>query len=140
MEIAGYRTCKCGEKVLEIVAWQTGGVCMECFVAGETVRMAEVEIAVRGGKTLLKLDRRRNHGKSKGRPETRRKVEHARTRAMRRLRHLYPDVFDVLYAEERHKVGLPPVANREEGHLVKAVANYEAARTYDAAILTPSEP
>lgn len=112
---------------------------MECFIADDYSPLREIEIAVRGGKTTMKMPGRRDHGPNKGRPETRRKVEKARTRAMRRLRHLYPDVFDVLYAEERHRVGLAPVPHREAGHLVNAVATYQPPETYDAAVHTPPE-
>lgn len=122
--------------MLETVAWQTQGLCMECFVAG-LGPVKEVEIAVRGGKTSFAVPQRKKRA-NKGRQDTRRKVEHAKNRAMRRLRFLHPETFDVLYAEERHRLGLQPVPSRERDHLVNAVATYRPPETYDAATPIPS--
>lgn len=142
MDIEGYRDCaRCQAKVLDITAWQTQGVCMECFVAGDLARFREVEISQRA--TAHKIDlgganRAKKHrpgGKSKKNSGTQNVIaaDLARLRALRRMRHLFPDVFAILYAEERHKAGLQPKPHPQQGYLKNAVETYVAFAAYHAA-------
>lgn len=144
MDIEGYRQCgnsSCGNMVLDFTAWQTGGVCFDCFVNGDLARFREVEIVQRatrhtidaGGANAPK--HRRTDRKSKRRSQTGRPVQAdlARMRALRRMRHLFPDVFDILYAEERWKAGLQPKPHPERDHLKRAVETYTAFAAYHAA-------
>lgn len=139
--IQGYVNCGCGcgELVLEHVAWQTGGVAFGCFVKGRMVRLHEVEIINRGRRISAPVPRKVKSGrKHRGSPETRRKTEAARRKAAFRLAMLYPDIFDVLYAEERVKLGLNPPVRRERNTLVTAVETNPTTLAY-AAQVNPGE-
>jgi hypothetical protein len=57
----------------------------------------------------------------------------ARLRAARRLSRLFPEVFDILYAEERWKAGLQPKPHPHKNHLKNAVETYVAFAAYHAA-------
>jgi hypothetical protein len=144
MDIEGYRLCgnsTCGNHVLDTTAWQTGGVCFDCFVAGDMARFRQVEIIQRATRHTLDAGpanvpaKRRPGGKSKRRSQTGNPVraDLARMRALRRMRHLFPAVFDILYAEERWKAGLEPRPHPEHDHLKKAVETYTAFAAYHAA-------
>lgn len=127
--------CDCGRHVLDYVAFQTGGLHFECFLAEARRPITEIIIATPGGGRVKMPQRKRRKRHSKGRQETRRTVEHARTRAMRRLRHMFPDEFALLYAEERTRVGLPPAVRR-----TPLPVTYPQAGTYDAATPALVEP
>jgi hypothetical protein len=51
---------------------------------------------------------RSRQSRAKGDKSTKRLTEHARLRALKRLRAVFPDLYDVFYAEERARVGLEP--------------------------------
>lgn len=114
---------------------------MECFVAGELARFREVEISQRA--TTYKIDlgsankpkKNRPGGKSKKNSGTKNVVaaDLARLRALRRMRHMFPDVFAIVYAEERHKAGLDPKPHPQQGYLKNAVETYVAFTAYHAA-------
>lgn len=132
-EIEGYKLCRCGcgVQVLEHVFHLTGGLSFECFLAEKMVRLHEIEILNRGKRTPLPLPFTPREVKEKTRvhknPKHNHKVDRAKRRASRRLKMIYPEMFDILYAEERVKIGLPPVPRPgEPGAWVKAVETAEA--------------
>lgn len=134
MEIEGYRKCaKCGQPVLDYVAWQTGGVCFDpCFVNGDLARFREVELIQRA--TVVKVKRppstskKKNHAKPHAKSDY---ISHlARERALRRLPYLFPDVFALLLTEERHKAGMGPKPTRVKDALKTAVDDYAAFVAY----------
>lgn len=135
MQIEGYRRCHCGELVLEHVAWMTGGVCFGCFMGGEYGRVREIEVAVRMRRVTIPTGYVARPNRSKrGSAKTRQLVEKAKIRALRRLKHLYPDMYDVVYAEERVKVHLEPIPQRvPNGWYNEVVTTYLAALPYHAA-------
>jgi hypothetical protein len=140
MDIEGYRECgndACGNMVLDFTAWQTGGVCFDCFINGDMARVREIEVIERA--TRHKIDAgpanaKRSPGKAKRKPtENVRQADLARLRAARRLSRLFPEVFDILYAEERWKAGLQPKPHPHKNHLKNAVETYVAFAAYHAA-------
>lgn len=68
-----------------------------------------MEIVSRGRRTMVT---RRTGLTRKHKPSTqtrsRRLAAHASRRALKRLKNLFPDLYDILYAEERASVGLEP--------------------------------
>jgi hypothetical protein len=46
---------------------------------------------------------------------------------------MFPDVFAIVYAEERHKAGLDPKPHPQQGYLKNAVETYVAFTAYHAA-------
>lgn len=129
--------CGCGRQELAYVSHQTGGLAFDCFRDGRITRLEQIETIHRGAKVSLPNPNRKKHGGSKGSSRTRQKTKHAQTRAMRRLKNLYPEVFAVLYADERSKLGLPCPANPQKGYLDLAVQTVVGPNAYDAA---PKEP
>lgn len=139
IEVAGYVSCRlCQSMVLQHVAYQTHGVCFDCFLKDDMVEFREIEIAARANTHRVRLlpantpkNRRKNSEKS---PKVRRRPESsadlARLRACRRMAHLFPEVFALLYAEERWKAGLSPKPSRIEDRLVKAVETFVAFSAY----------
>lgn len=108
-EVEGYVTCKnmgCGSLVVKQVARRTFGFCEICArnLLGKSVRVAEVVNA--GRRSYVPLKNRKTE-KSKY-PDTEKRAEKARNRAMKRLRALFPEIYDILLAEERSKEGLNP--------------------------------
>jgi hypothetical protein len=117
-KLFGYEVCRqCSTAVLDIVAAKTSGLCPDCFRertnpfltavvahnnSGERVRLRLVRKrrspAYKAGKKRAK-GRNREHAKI---------VRQAQARAARRLRELYPDVYEVLLADERAGAGLQP--------------------------------
>jgi len=134
--LEGYTHCRndtCAALVVEYLAWQTGGLCFECFATGTGARLRELETVHRATLHTVPVrgaNRRRRHRPKRTNPAT---VDLARRAAQRRLARLFPEVYDVLYAEERAARGLPPIAHPGKDHLVAAVATYEAFRAYRAA-------
>lgn len=134
-QIEGYVDCaRCGAPELRHVAWQTRGVCFPCFANGELARFREVEITQRRARHSIRRKGANKRAKTPNRgPNTQNaKADQARAKAQRRLSHLFPEVFDVLYAEERFNAGLAPRPHVEEGHLARAAETYAAFAAYYA--------
>ena len=116
-KVFGYIACRlCSQPELDVVGWKTNGLCAACFRAGANALFADV-IAhhASGERVRLSLvsekrspgERRRRRFKSKReRTDHERKVRRAEAAALRRLKHLYPDVYEVLVADERAERGL----------------------------------
>ena len=136
-----YKPCKgCRRPTIITVLHQTRGVCMDCFASGSPMqRFREAEIAVRGGTVNMLLPpsypARKTKARNARRNATARPVQSdlARLRACRRMANLFPDLFAVLYAEERWKAGLTPKATPVEGLLDDAVQTYAAFVAYHLA-------
>ena len=130
--IDGYRFCGCGTQVPEHTWAATGRRCMTCFTDGTMVELHEIEIRHRGHRTQAKLPTSKwaPRPNSRARGPQHKKALRASAKALKRLKMLFPEAYDVLYAEERHKQGLPPVAHPDPGHLERAVATYLRARAY----------
>ena len=138
--IEGYVRCNCGcnELVVEYLAWQTGGRGLECWIANRTSKLKEIEVINRGRRIPAKIPDRvvkqsKASQKYKHRTDTARKVGRAEDRALRRLRMVFPEVYDVIYTEERHKEGLPPLARMQKNHLELAVQTKDIDMAYASA-------
>lgn len=64
-------------------------------------------------KTASKKNRRNRSRRNKGNATTAKLADAARIAAMRRLRDIHPDLYGILYDEERVRRGLPPLIKRE---------------------------
>jgi len=111
----GYTTCRieaCGKWVLTAVANRTGHVCEECHFAGLGEQFRRIEIVSLGRRTAINTSKRK-HPTNYSRPGHDSKpsvklANKAQRRALKRLRRLFPELYDVIYAEERAAVGLEP--------------------------------
>lgn len=112
-EVVGYVVCVgCRDAlVLDVTARRTGDLCVDCLAErGEPLRHIEVE--ARGARLPIPLRAtrpKRSHRTST--PESRareRLVDKCKDRARKRLAAIFPDLYDVLLAEERAAVGLDP--------------------------------
>lgn len=137
--IEGYVRCRCGELALEHVAWMTGGVCFQCFLAGNYGAVKQIEVAVRMRRVSIPIPRRpKDKNSSKGSADTRRIVDACKEKALRRVKHLFPDMYDLLYNEERVKAGLMPTVKQvPNGWWEDVVATYLARLPYAARDATP---
>jgi hypothetical protein len=113
IDLEGYRSCRnqwCESIVLVEVAERTAGLCTPCYRTHLGAQVAAVEVVNRGERLNVVVSRRKRGGPrvGKGDRDTHRKADKAKIRAMRRLKGLFPDLYDVLYAEERARVGLDP--------------------------------
>lgn len=111
IDLEGYRACRnqwCGELVIVEVARRTTGLCGDCFRSHLGEQMAAVEAISRGERMRIKVGKRATANRAKGDLDTKRKTEHAKKRALKRLRAVFPDMYDIFYAEERARVGLEP--------------------------------
>jgi hypothetical protein len=112
IDLEGYSACVntwCGKIVLREVAEKTRGYCTDCFRGPLGTRITEVEIISRGQRMPLSLRAKPWPAKKhKGDRDRQRAQEKAKLRAMRRLRAVFPDIYDVFLAEERARVGLNP--------------------------------
>lgn len=111
IDIEGYRSCRnqeCSALVIVEIAERTGGLCSGCFRSELGRQLTAVEVISRGQRHTVDLSKRRYGPRTgKGDRDTHRKAEKAKLRAMRRLRTLFPDLYDMFYAEERARAGLP---------------------------------
>lgn len=107
---------------------------MACFSNTRFKTVRQVEVLNRGRKMNVRT-RDDRPKKKKYKPQSAASKERhsaselARRRAMRRLRALYPEMYAVLYAQERAKAGLTPVP----GSLMSfedVVTTYEGSIAY----------
>jgi hypothetical protein len=120
VNVFGYQACsRCTAAVLNEIAWKTDGLCSTCFRDSPNVR--EI-IAVTKDREKIRLtlskrtpgeraQRTRAKKRARSRDEQREKARAsalASTRAKAALTRAYPEVYEVLLAEERAKVGLEP--------------------------------
>lgn len=89
----------------------TGGLCSACFAEGKTRKIRVAEVMHAGRRINLPAPRpRKRYGRGNNGNHGARKA--AKLSALRRLGNLYPEMFAMLYAEERLKRGLAPVPRR----------------------------
>lgn len=124
LTVAGYTVCAspdCGALVLDEVAYKTRGHCATCFRANANL-ILDAAITVVAGREKLTLTTRqgtkspgdraqRKRAKKRARAtakerDKRKKVALARVAADRRLRRIFPELFEILLADERAKLGL----------------------------------
>jgi len=130
--IEGYIVCRCGALVPDVTAAMTGQRCVDCAtVEGGQTRMVEVlNLGRRASLPALPAKRMRKKTGSKGRRDTARRAAAAKKSALRRLRMVYPEMYDMLYDEERVAIGLPPV--------FRPTTTYRADTHYDQPIESES--
>lgn len=106
--ILGWRTCLlCSNLVINEVAARTGGICSECFAGGHGPNTIRIEVVGRGFRVRVPRRRPRSRRPSDKHPDHH-KAERAKTNALKRLKAIFPDLYDTLVAEERAKMGLHP--------------------------------
>ncbi len=120
MSVLGYAVCPCGKPVLDAVAYKTDGHCEDCHRANVNNRISDMEIVGRNMRISVPVDRPRTDAgqtrmaakrKARKTPESRhneKQREAAKQAAFKRLRDLFPELFEVLVADERAKRGLKP--------------------------------
>lgn len=141
-DVEGYTrcVCGCGRLVLEYVGYQTGGLAFDCLLNGRMRKIKEIELMHRATRVKLPLPQpKKSKPKNKGVTATRKTADKARLKAMRRLRMIFPEIYELLYAEERHKLGLPPAMSTEKDRLVRATETKEIDMVY-AALTDPGVP
>lgn len=118
MTVMGYVVCECGAPVLDAVAWKTQGKCADCHRALFNQLVGVMEIVGRNMRVSVPSElpkseaaQRRAAAKRKARktPESRANEklrEAAKQAAFKRMRDLFPELFEVLVADERAKRGL----------------------------------
>ena len=123
----GYQLCPgCGEPVVDEVAQITGGRCIECLRALSARAMREIEVMVDGAIARVRPEQPKRRYGSRGNKQTRRSAEHAKRRALRRLRYLHPEEYAAFLAQERERVGLDP------SPLSAMIGTVVESRAYDA--------
>jgi hypothetical protein len=111
IEIAGYRSCAnewCSELILKEIATRTRGFCPPCFSEVTGPSITEIEIRNRGQRMTTPVRMKNRPSKNKGSRLTSKRAHKANVRAMRRLAMMFPDLYDILRAEERSRDGLDP--------------------------------
>jgi hypothetical protein len=109
VRVLGYSVCvTCSQPVLTEVARVTEGRCPGCFrdQHGGTLKLIEVMVA--GERMKVRTGPNRKRRSNRGRRETKLAVAAAKRRAYKRLRAAFPDLYDMLLAEERARAGLDP--------------------------------
>lgn len=110
-QLVGYRTCLnewCADLVLEEVAQRTRGFCTGCYRKLIAPSLSEIEVRNRGRRMTTPVRLKTNRATNKGDRETQREAAKANERARKRLSMIFPELYDVLRAEERSRVGLDP--------------------------------
>ena len=142
VEIAGYAACSCGcgRQELVHVAHLTGGLAWECFRDGRVSKLKAARIQVGTAVIEVKLNARKRT-KREIKSRTRAQLRHqARCAAWKRLARVYPEMYDVLYADECHARGLTIVPKRvAEGAYEVTVATNEAEVAYSAVADQPGD-
>lgn len=111
IEVAGYRSCKnewCDELILREIAQRTRGFCPPCFSQVIGPDLTEVEVRNRGQRMTTPVRMKTTPAKNKGSRQQSKRAHKANVRAMRRLAMMFPDLYDILRAEERARDGLDP--------------------------------
>ena len=111
IDVLGYRTCDnehCGTLILEQIAARTGGFCLDCFSGRLGDTFAGVEVQIRSQRMKIPPTRKPRTSTGKGNRWTHKQGEKARTRARRRLCLMFPELYELLLAEERARAGLEP--------------------------------
>lgn len=109
---AGYSSCRtCGEWVRDEVFTRTDGLCPAHFAAAGRQRLTSLELVGRGMVLEIPKAKGRRRTTKRGTPERKarkRLAELAKRRARHRLAAIFPEIYDILLAEERGELGLEP--------------------------------
>jgi hypothetical protein len=122
IEVLGHVLCECGAWVAQAIADRTGGSCPKCFAAGLSAKTKVIEVRSYGRtigmpairpKSVAKRAKnvRATRKREQARPELRQRNQTsiaASRSAMKRLRNIFRDIYEILLAEERAKLGLDP--------------------------------
>lgn len=126
MEVEGYGTCRCGcgRKELHHVLFLTRGLAWPCFRDGRVSKITSATVVSHGALIELTLNKpkKRLPRARTGSQSTQQKAHAAREAARKRLAKLYPDVYELLYNDERQARGLPIVPSRREGKFADTAA------------------
>lgn len=113
--VAGYVLCPRPnhtepELVPAHIAWCTGGVCLACFAVEGRPRVRKIELVRQGQRLLVPQRSKPVKKRYRYRPERNARKElnrRARERARKRVADMFPELYVVLLAEERERLGLP---------------------------------
>lgn len=98
--------------VLDVVAWRTTHLCGPCFDEGLS-ELRFVEVMNRGARVVIPMgSKQRKRKRQKRNSANQRLAEHAQRSAWRRLASIHPDLYEMLYDEERARRGLEPIIRR----------------------------
>ena len=105
--VLGYAKCRlCGQLEPTAILLRTGKICEACIGLG----LAPVPTTVRVGGENVRMNHPSMAGKSsKGSRASRNRARAAQKAAMKRLRDAFPEMYLLMYAEERANRGLPAV-------------------------------
>ena len=114
--VEGYVLCTCEHEdqphlVRDEVARRTGGVCPTAAASTRNQRAESVELVMRGRRITVPTKARSKKKARRPNPERdarRKQNERAKDAARKRLAAMFPDVFDMLVADERAARGLEP--------------------------------
>ena len=145
VDLDGHFRCSrsgCDNQVPVHVAYLTRRLCFECFLLGDWEQIHAVEVLHRAQRipTTTHVKSKQKKKKHTAAVQARRhRSQKAKDAALTRLRMLYPDMYDLLYAEERHKRGLLPLPNRDPDKHTRTIETYLRANGY-APAQTAGEP
>lgn len=105
----GHHHVEATRLVRDDVAHCTGGLCLDCFAAEGGKRIREIELVMRGRRLVVPVgDGKRKTKRYRPHRNARKALNaKARERARKRVADLVPELYVVLLAEERAKLGLP---------------------------------
>lgn len=122
VSVAGYTACdQCATFVLDVIAFKTRGLCAECFRRQANAIIDPVMVIVDGRERLVlrtdvsrrkpgaRAQRARARRRKRQEPDEkarRKEVAACADRARRRLQRLFPEMWEILLADERAKAGL----------------------------------
>lgn len=103
-DLQGYSSCsKCPDLHPTAILRRLGGICPACLDRGiRPLKRIELENAGR----VVEIGRRQAKAGSRGRRSTKKAAERAQLAALRRLRRVFPDLYEALLAQERRERGL----------------------------------
>lgn len=119
--------------VLKATADMQSGLCAECF-ALKREPLDVIEVLHRGRRAVLPARSNKPKSGSKGSKRKSKAVEHAKMAALRRLRSLYPEMYDMLYDDERARRGLSPITRIGHAPHDDALQTYAFDPVYDALV------
>jgi len=118
VRVFGYQPCgHCQTPVLNEVAWKTGGRCSDCYrnklgpvfddIVAVTKNRERIRLTLSKRTPADRAGRRRNKARRGFEAKEKARLTMlARTRAYSRLTRIFPEIWEVLYADERAKLGL----------------------------------
>lgn len=140
--VEGYAacTCGCGRQELLHVAHLTGGLAWECFRDGRISKLKVARIQVGTAVIEVKMNARKR-AKREVKHRTISQLRHAaRCAAWKRLAKVYPEMYDVLYADECHARGITIVPKRvPAGAFEATMATNQDTVAYSADAAQPGD-